>query len=253
MAKSQIRWSGQDEKELRLSVRNWNQNIRRRLERDPAAIEYLPAKRTMKEERVKAQAGTRREFVQQTKSIRAFGKPTAAEKVVTPGGVTTTKWQLAEAKKLQKRVNLRAAANRRKYDTDYKKGLDDPEIQALGRKKEVVWELQKPSEFRRQMEKMEKKLSLAYEMEGYEQYKKNYIKSLNDNLGEFAETLINAVNKIPAQALFDFTNKNAETKIEFIYGGIQAQSKFNRIAEHFIDAGWPVADYDETLDDDLEW
>ena len=248
MAKSQIRWNPNDETELRKAVRNFNQQRRRALAKDPASAEYLPAVKRMKEVRAKAQSETRRGFGQIVKELRSISKPGALTKVETVAGVTTTKYEMDRIKHLEKRANLKAKAKQRYTDVDYKKGLDDPEIQREFKQRHEVLELKKPDEFKKYAELLEKNLSLAQLQANAEQYKANYIKAIEANMGEYAETMIKTIKQIPAEALGKLTIGNVDTKIEFYYKFATVTAKFNRVAEIFSKAGYKMA-YDSSVSD----
>jgi hypothetical protein len=241
MATGNIRYGAVDENLLRKSVRNFNDKLGRILKANPEAAEYLPAKRSIREERKKVQEGTRSEFKQKVASIQRFSQK-GAEKIYTNQvGLKTTQYQVKEAKKLVQRENIKRAQRRKLISTDVKKGLAIEEEKALQKKKEFNINTKNTSQFNKFVETLEGRLSSKYQKEGYEKYKENYLKGLRQ-LGVFGDKLAEKIANINPKELYLFTKNDADTAIDFIYGHEAAQAKAERIAEKFYDAGRPWSD-----------
>lgn len=227
-----IRWGKSDENELKHSIKNYNAKISRELKKDSTMEKYLPDRKSIKIERANAQAGTRKEFKQIVKWVQKFSEPKAVEKVETLSGIKATKWEVDKARETVRRLNIHNAAERKKTDTDYLKGLSDPDVKMKLRKRELKLEAKTPTEFKKFVASAEKMLSSKYQNEGFDTYKDNYLKALK-SVGIDNPELVALIERIPAKELYRFTMDSPDTKIDFIYDIAKVDDIEERILERF--------------------
>jgi hypothetical protein len=252
-------------------VNNFNRKIARVLEREPEAAGRLPEKLSLKTERAKILEGTRNEFNLRIKGIKRFSEKGAEQSVSNQVGLNITKWELDQTKKLVQRRNLQKKARAKRVQIDVKKGTATEEEKAAQRPIEITEpgkkSRKKPDakqvevgrmttkEFRKFSEAMEAQVKQSYALEGYEQYKRNYIKSLEDNFGtSTAKPLVDKLKEMNAQAVFEQSSKNPDLSISFHYTSAMAPEE---IIEHMFEAWGFERDgdlWDETDDgEELPW
>lgn len=229
-----IKYTASDEERLKKAVRNYNQQLRRELKRDASKAAFLPEKKSLKVERIKVQAGTRKEFKQVEKWLTKITEPKALERVETLSGIKTTKYEVDKAKETIRRLNLHIANERKKTSIDPLKGLADPEIMQKLKKKKLGMETKSPEEFKKFVAHAEKMLSSAYQNEGFEKYKENYIKALK-SVGIENDELMGLINKMNAKELYRFTMESPDTKIDFVYDPQKLEDIEERILERFAE------------------
>lgn len=103
-----MRWSSEDERELKKTVRNFNDKIRRVAKKDPKNKNALPEKMTAKQ--IKELVVTRQEFKKLIKALKKFSEKGAEEIVTVPGSkynTKITKWQLNEMLSMERTINKR--------------------------------------------------------------------------------------------------------------------------------------------------
>ena len=153
-----------------------------------------------------------------------------------------------------RRENITRANRRKKISTDVRQGLATEEEKALQAPKKLNLETKTPRAFQMLVNPLEVRQTDVYKLEGFEKYKENYIKAL-DNLGIYGAAIKQAVSKIPAEKLFYFTKNDPTLQIDFVYSANEAEAIFERMVERFGGSGQEWAkhfDSETTLPEEFE-
>jgi len=233
MATSKIRIRSTDIKSLERTVKNFNAKIARELKKDSSLIEYLPEKRSIKEEKALLKEMSRSEFNYNLKAMqRAKGKE-AFKTIDTQLGVKTTIYEKKLVMDMVRRENIKAGIKRNKTKDNYLKGISDEESKYQKEKKTFDINTVTPDEFKEKKLSMQKRLSSKYAREMLELYKTNYLIGLNNVIGFSPDILRDLVN-MPASKLDYLRKKYPELAISYLYGHEAVKNIESRIKDILI-------------------
>lgn len=96
-------------------------------------------------------------------------------------------------------------------------------------------------EIQSRLKSIERRANPKYYSEGNDRYKKNYIKALRNELGIYAQDLIDRVSKIPAEKLVGFLSDKeygSDLENKFVYSELEAQYRAEVISNALSHFGW---------------
>lgn len=222
--KPSMRWRDKDNREMQRIVNNYNAKLRRLEKKNPEIAEYLPEKMTMKKLRSKIE--TRQDFNRELNSLARFSRRGAEKLVEGPKGLKVTQYEVDEAKTKVRIVNIKRAYERKKLGFSPEKGnMGQIESQNLQPKK---FSLNKtPREWEKFMETLDKEVATNFKANQLEKYKENYLKGINENLGEKGEELAKLLDTLEPEALFTHSVTNPLLTIDFIYDPLETETIIN--------------------------
>ena len=254
MAKTgKIRWTADDEKELRDAVRRYNRKIAKVAKRQPELAEYQPSRINVAQAIKKAKSGTRKGYKEMLKHIEQYNKPGAEAVVTTEAGVTTTIYQVTENKRAAAAINAYKRAGLKKAEENA-----SPYKGTMGRARENDFRPIKdrtqdtaPNSFEAYSRSLEERL-MRFKNNYYEDlYKQNYLEAVRQQFGVNSR-LYKLVQDMSADDLSDLWYKDAVTDISFVYDANPNPSKAqvndheNYILDRFASYGYEYADVPST-------
>lgn len=213
---SKIKWRDIDEARLRREVKNYNAKINRILKKDPGAVEYLPAKKSITAEREKAKSGTRKEFEFQSKWTRAFTEKGAEKNVKGAAGVNITQYELKYAKELLRRENIKKGLKARESDERIRKGFGDPDKDFARRQRKLNIDVKTPKDFDKFVAALEKRLASSYTQESLDMFKANYMKAVR-TIGPYGDGILNLLKDADPLTIFNAVQKDPTLAIKEYY------------------------------------
>lgn len=216
MAKtSQIKWRKKDNDLLAQRVRVFNAKRTRLIKQVPELADILPNKVSVKD--LKNNIYSRKDFNRTIKSLNRFMKKGAEDTVTTKQGVVTTKYQLNEIKIQTQSINATRRAKRKASGASTEKGTMGS-IEKMNLNDKVVNVNEIPKEA---WENFINTLSFqtmdTYYKYKNDIYKQNYIKALENELGNYGINIQELVNQLPPDYLVDKFYLEPRLQIDFIY------------------------------------
>lgn len=225
-----IKWREQDIKKLRSEVQRFNSKRARLIKKNPALEEFLPAKVSMKN--LSESIETRRDFNNTVNSLTRFMKKDAAEPVITPQGIFTTKYELRELKNRVRTINIRKTYERKKANVSTEKGTMGT-IEAMNLlPKQFNPEIITPRDWGRFKQSVEKQSKGKYMQNKYAGYKRNYIAGAYSVFGSGADEIAGLLENVSPDIVVRWYYDDPILSIDFIYDPQEAEFKRQLIIEH---------------------
>jgi hypothetical protein len=168
---------------------------------------------------------TRQDYNRELQSFERFSQRGAEKPVVSKTGNTVTKWEKNEVSLKVANVNRARAKEREHYN------LDRPNMQMGTRKqnelkpKEFDFDkIRKGKEWELYKKTLEKQVKANHKNQVMEDYKKNYLANITNNLGEAGDELYDFISRVPADVLYEVYWEDDETlKIQFTSDPLPSQ------------------------------
>lgn len=231
--RTSIRWTKNQKEKLRRAVQKFNAKITREIKKNPSAVDYLPQKVSVKD--LKKDIGTSRDLNLYVKSVERVFRKGALNPVKNNEGVTTTKYQVDEARNKVRRLNIRRAYERKALGDTRGKGIDRAvEDLALSPKPFNFKKMNKREwdAFQRNVWKMSRE---TYINERDTLYKENYNKALIENMGPYGEELVDLLEDVDSDIIAQARLENPNLNIDFIYDPIEQNEKNEIIYQDWIE------------------
>ena len=207
-----ISWRDKDVKELNRIVKNFNSKITRVSKKSPNTAGFLPTKISVKD--LKSGVATRKDFNKTLKSLQNFSKRGSENIVTTPGGVTLSKYEIADVKNKVRIVNIKRAYKRKKLNITPATGnMGQVSSQNLSPKKFSLDKNRK--QWDKMVESLEKETKSKFSAEQMELYKQNYISAIENFLGSDAKDLIDLIKGMDAEMVYQHSIENPILSIGF--------------------------------------
>jgi hypothetical protein len=230
--KPNIKWRASDGKALERYVRNYNAKVKRLVKKDPSNAQYYPE--TLKLKDVKSKIKTRQDFNRETAKIKRFSQKGVEKIKETPTGLKATAYELKEASIMQRIVNTRRKREIERLGLTPERGVSTQVEKATLYPKKPVTKV-KPQDFRKYLESLEKEVGSKFLDQAKEQYKKNYLKGLYDELGEGASKIEALLINMDSNFIVDNSLGNPYLTIDFQYDDqISIESRIDRIYEEWL-------------------
>jgi len=208
-----IRWRDKDLQELRRVVKNFNQKISYHEKNNPQKADFLPSRITTKE--LKNKIETRQDFQRELASLERFGKRGNTELITNEKGVTISKYELNELKNKVRITNIKRTYERKKLNIDTTKG-NMGQIQAQNLKpKKFNFMKKTEKEIEKLKESLENEVQANFKERIMEKYKENYIKAIENYLGEDGEELKKFIQEMTPQEVYQNSIENPILSIGF--------------------------------------
>jgi len=225
-----LRSSAKDVDVLNKAIRSFNDKIVREVKKNPVLKEYVPEKLNFSTEWAKARNMTRAEF---NRKLTEYGKiftKDAFKKVDNVLGLKVIKYEVKKVEKAIKIENEKRAIRREANKENYLKGISDEESNHQLKPIQDNVRIKSPDDFNVFAQKMEVKLSSAYDRERLGLYKDNYLQAM-DNVGSFSREFYQAVINTPAEKLFNLRKQHPEMEITYLYNDREREEKEDMIME----------------------
>jgi hypothetical protein len=234
--KPDIKWRTTDTEKLQHEINRFNAKIERVKRSHPEWENFLP-KRIDKNE-FKSNIKTRQDFNRELKSLDRFSQRGIEKPITSKTGNTVTKWEKKEAGYKVAQINRNRKAQRDFYN------IERPNMQMGTRKQNELKpkkfdfdKIKKGDEWEKFKATLEKQISANYNFEKLEQYKKNYLESIQNNLGYSGDELYNFISRIPADILYNhYWDDDELLKIQFTYDPLPADTINDSVLEHWKNA-----------------
>lgn len=208
----QIKWRDKDVKELNRLVKNFNAKVRYHEQKNPATAEFLPDK--LSAAALKGSVGTRADFNRLVSSLQRFGERGAETVVTTPGGVTTTKYEIAEVKNKVRIANIKRSIERKKLDLKPAKGTMG-QVSSQNLRPKVFSMNKSEKEWEKFKESLEKEVASNFKNEMMEEYKQNYLDAIKNFLGEDGQALFDMISEMDPETVYQNSVTNPILSIGF--------------------------------------
>ena len=238
MSGPNMRWRDSDLKTLEKEIARFNQKIYKTKFLHPELAGILP--QTIKASDKKAmidnfKASTRTEFNANLKSIGRFVERGAEKPVTSKSGITTTAWAKREVGIKVGKIN-RARTQERKLveampvttrgkKTGFTRG--EAKSQRLDELKPKTFNFDKikPSDWDKFQKLVSRQASASNRSLRDELYKRNYIKSIQNNIGSAGAEVIALVESLPASVVVRIYYSEQEADIEYNYSPEKNEEK----------------------------
>lgn len=219
------------DRDIERTLKNYNAKIERVTKKNPNIAKYQPEKITVKQFKQKAETKkyTTRDIKRELKSLQRYSNkgaelPTTAKKT----GHTTTKWERKEIGYKVAVINRQRTRDKKLYGeleaTSFGKQLGYTRNQ-MGSERAQDFEPKKynfdsiPSgkAWEKFVESVDKQVIDSYTEERLQRYKDNYLKAIDNHLGEYGAELKAIVERIPAKEVVKTYYQEEQADIQFIY------------------------------------
>ena len=217
MAASKIRIKSEDVRQLERSVRNFNAKISRELKKDESLREYLPQRKSLREEKKALQEMSRREFQYNLKAMVKFRKGGTPEKIETITGIRTTKYQVDLLKNMQRRENISIAIKSKANKNNYLKGISSASDKWELEQKKIDIKTMTPDDLKEKEKALTKRLSSQYQRRRLEQFKTNYLQGMKQAGEVYSKELYDRIENMPAKKLLNLSKNYPEMEIDYHY------------------------------------
>lgn len=220
-----IRWRTSDISELRRTVRNFNQQRRREIARNPESVNYLPDALSLR--KLRKEITTRAEFNRETKSIKKFANPKMRQPVKTSGG-KKSKWEIGVVKQKTSIVNKK---NKIIYDkmmatgiysdgkpTGYKRA--EMGTARLKDFEPIKFDVNSPmKDWKKFVKNVEMRSFKSYDLKKQKRYYENYKKHLenlywDDKYSDQLNTILKVVDTLSYDQLEDILNQYEDLTLD---------------------------------------
>jgi len=262
-----IVWTERRFKTLEKTIAHFNHTIDVRIRDDPSLIKYLPEKKTLQD--VAKNIDTESDYKRSIRQMESFDRWTATKKVEGEAGVKTTKWQYDIYKREYQASEKSKAEKRAAADFSTEKGNMGQEAKQNLKPSPFNFDKMKQKEWLRKLRVLDNKMSGNYDAKKAADYKENYIKAIEGQLGESggeANSLQALIQGLSAEFIAKHYSDNATMAIDFPYNAdevgaddveadaIKAWEKAIEEAkasgEDYMDEGWGAKE-DEFADADV--
>lgn len=222
--KPKMRWMEKDLKEMRRVLKNYNAKVRRQIK---SADDYeFWNERKVGVNDFKDKIKTRQDFNRELNSLKRFSRRGREQIVKNEKGLKLTKHDISEAKEKVRIINIKRAYERKKIGFSPEKGnMYQLEHQNLTPKN---LNLNKSSrDWEKYIKSIDKEVSSTFKEEQINQYKENYFKAIEKQLGNHSKELINLLKDVDTQFLYEKSMGNEFLNVKFIYDPQQQIDIFN--------------------------
>lgn len=239
MAESgQIKLRKTDAKRLSNVVKSFNAKRARIIKKTPEAVNWLPEKQSVKA--LKAVLTTRQDFNNKVKSLERFLKKGAEKKIVTKSGVETTVWQKREFSIQLRSVNLRRAKELKAFNVSPERGNIKASVAYGLLPRKNKFETTKGKEWAMILQSVERESRRNWDTVRAEIYFKNYLASVNTNLGYYAAQIERVVRSLGYTGFVSlYFQRPWIYDIDYVYGPEQARVKAESLLMNFERDGVP--------------
>jgi hypothetical protein len=223
-----IKWRQRDEKELERVVRNFNAKITKELKKHPfTGQDYLPEKKSLREEREKILQGTRQDFTREIKSLGRFSKKGAEKMIENAQGLKVTKWERQEIGYKVAQINRQRTAERKEIEQTeatsrgqsigLKRGeMGDTRMHEARPKKFDFNKIDKGKEWGMFKESVEKQSMANYSYGKAARAQNNYITKLRHNFGKYADDLVRKIESMHPEDFIKVLMSEEQASFDFI-------------------------------------
>lgn len=234
--RSNIKWRKQDKKAISNTVRQFNAKITRVLKKNPDMQFILPERLTAKNIIDKIQ--TRQDFNRELSKYKRFLRKGAEKPYINKEGLVRTQWEKKEFTIMLQTVNRNRAIERKKSDFEAGSGRTMLAQDIGVNKLNLSTQTATPDRWKRQFQKLEKEILSSYRSSKYESYKANYIKALENVLGEHASEISNTIGSISAEEFASLYYSDTFLQIDYIYDPQEISHKAEQIKSHLKQRGY---------------
>lgn len=234
MARS-IRWTKNQQQRLSKAVGKFNRKLTMEAKRNPSLKEFLPQRLSVKE--LKESITTASELKRQEKAIERLFKSGALQPVTTAKGIKTTKYEIDEIKRLTRLANAVRERERKELpdDPEYKGilgSIKDNQLRPKHFDPDTLTELG----WKRFVEKIKKQSRDDFLPKKYEQYKRNYLKSLENGWGPLARKsgLYKLVLSLDAATVAKGYYESGYLELKFNYNDFEARVAIAKIRDEWF-------------------
>jgi hypothetical protein len=221
---SKIRWKQSDEEKLKKVVKSYNAKRNRLIKKDLEYYDILPSSLSVKDLRKMLKEGSRKNFNKTLKEYERFLRKGSEQIVENANGVRTTKWQKKEIENKVKSINMTRQAELerlKKIDPNIEGKphltMGNTSVQNLKPKKFNFDKIRKGKEWEKFVESVEKQAMESYTQGKYDEYKRRYLKAIDNILGEAGDELKKIIETLDPKFIYDAYYKDPLLTIDYVY------------------------------------
>ncbi len=228
-----VKWGKNDEVKLRNIVKRFNAKVTRVSKKHPEIAYLQPPKISVKGIRETLKGISRKEINWTLKKYENYLRKGAELPYTTKQGVNTTVWQKKEIDRAVRTINARNKALIKKYEpSTYKGTMGTIEQNNLKPRKNRVQQLL-PKDWGRYVENLEKQLYRMSDNVRQGIYMENYLKALDNVLGENNPVTEYVKKNVSPAQLEEFYYNEPLLQIDYIYSPDEAQEIIKTMLERF--------------------
>lgn len=237
--KSAIKWRKNDIKELRRVVKNFNAKVSRLINKYPENRKYYPDKVSYSD--LYNQVTTRSDYNNIINRLKRFSRKGSEKIVETKTGAKITSYEKKEASILARSITAKRKKIAESRGVSTSKGTMGSirEMNLLPRKNNL--ETIKQENLKDYLKTLEKQLLSSYYTESDIRYVENYKEALRNELGIYADRIINILDYISPERVVEEYYNNPFLQIDYVY----SPEELERIANTIADEWNAIADYNQ--------
>lgn len=222
-----LRWKPEDSKNLERAINRFNRKLTSLEKKNPELKGVLPERASYNWYR--DVINTRYDLTREIRTLDKFSKPGQEQLYEVGQGVKITKWQLSESERRVNKINKEREARlqkrlaTRKYASGKSlgyiqadMGLSSPELMQYQPMK-IVSDSTSQTGLAMKWKSIIKQSSQKYYDEADYRWRRNYIKSLEENFGSQADELIAHIKSMPIGEYLDIAYGDIDSEIKFNY------------------------------------
>ena len=242
-------------REVARVVKNFNARrryeLKKALRSDPYAESYFPAKASVK--KIKREINTRADLNKELASLNRFTAQ-KTDPVYLDKGVVMTKWELQEIKRDVETANKRRLKRVKEINPNTKAGtmgtIEQHNLRPIrfDEDKMTAAEIQRV----KNLAKREAKKNFRSFMD--QKYKDNYIQAVRENLGEYAQKVLDIVEPLSPQQMLNGYKTDPVLNIKFVSDPLKRAQIAEEVVQHwqeFLGISEPIDDSGDDWDEDL--
>ena len=238
-----IKWRDKDARQLERIVTSFNRRVKRVKDNFPERAEFLPKPISASEFKARILGSrefektggeiqkntilSRKDLNRELNSLKRFNQKTS-ELVTTEQGLTLTRYAKREADILRRAVNLQRQKEVERLDLSPEKGTAT-EIEKASLKPKPVFKGKSKKEFEAFIKSAQRELLTSFKEFGLEQYKENYLKGVENGLGDDGKEIIKKKKNASPEFIFENSKANPFLSIGFNYDPLPDADKASEI------------------------
>lgn len=199
------------EDELRKAVRRFNAKVSRETKKSPELADIYPSK--VSYAYLRKMITTRKEFNREMKYLQDIFKSNAFK--IVKGKNPITNYELDIARRRLRSVNAKNAKRLQEANLNTEAGTMGLESAAEFRQRKLNYDKRSKNEWKRFIKSITNLGFIKSEQEAAEEYKRIYLKQIEENLGDSGKELYDLIKDLPADFIYKNYTDDASLAIGF--------------------------------------
>lgn len=229
-----MKYNQKQNKQIKNAVANYNRKIKSMQKSPKYKDVILPSTTSIKE--IKSKVTKASDITRELNSLNRLFKTGAGEIVTGKNGIKTIKYVSRETSIKISSINRRRTNERKKAEqadvvvsglkTGFKRGeMYGNRLEELKPKQNKLLNARSPEEFIKFIQGVDRLFDTDFISEHKQLYMQNYMKAVDDQMGQYAPIINDMVMKFTPDEFTDMYYENQDLTIDFVYGAEYMQQK----------------------------